>query len=129
MAKNLKKENLKKLSQVTTTNGFKIDLANYIYNPSSEHDYPSLVKLTGETETEKQYIKVYYFKYYNGTGKYFIETHTAPVSKDDNAWVITRNHKETELEENKRFSLKHLVELAEAIQEQTQEQELLMAAR
>ena len=44
------KRNLKKLSEITTNNGFKIDLANYIYNPSYDYDYPSLVKQTGETE-------------------------------------------------------------------------------
>lgn len=117
MAKNLKKENLKKLSQVTTSNGFKIDLANYIYNPSYEHDYPSLNKQIGETETEKQYMKVYYFKYYGGTGKYFMETYTSEKSKDGNMWTITKNNKKTELEASNRFSLKHLIELAEAIQE------------
>lgn len=119
MARNLKKENLKKLSQVVTSNGFKIDLANYIYNPSHDHDYPSLVKLTGETETEKQYIRVYYFKYYNGTGNYFVETYSTQKNKDNNSWCITTNHKETELETSNRFNLKRLIELAE-----TQEQEL-----
>lgn len=117
MARNLKKENLKKLAGIETSNGFKIDLANYIYNPSHNYEYPSLVKLTAKTEKEKQYTKVYYFKYYDGTGKYLLETHTVPKSKEDNTWVITKNHKEIELESSNRFSLKHLIEIAEKIEE------------
>lgn len=118
MARNLKKENLKKLSLIQTTNNFKIDLANYIYNPSHNHEYPSLFKLTGETETEKQYTRVYYFKYYDKTGRYFVETYTV-LKDNNNGWSITKNHNEIELEENSKFSLKHLIELTEQITEQT----------
>jgi hypothetical protein len=113
MSRNLKSENLKKLSQVKTSNGFKIDLANYMYNPSYDHEYPSLVKLTSETETEKQYMRVYYFKYYGGTGEYLIETYSSKKNDDENPWSITTNRKEIKLEENNRFNLKHLIEIAE----------------
>jgi len=120
MARNLKKENLKKLSQIQTANNFKIDLANYIYNPSHDHEYPSLIKLTNETETEKQYTRFYYFKYCNGIGKYFTETYSATKNNDGNIWSITKEHKETELKESNRFSLKELIQLAEqTITEQT----------
>ncbi len=115
MARNHKPENLKKLSQIKTSNDFRIDLVNYIYNPSYNHDYPSLVKLTGETETEKQYTRVYYFKYYNGIGKYFKETYTHEKTNDNNVWSISKNIEEIELEENNRFNLKHLIELTEQI--------------
>jgi hypothetical protein len=124
MSRNLKKENLKKLASVTTSNGFKIDLANYIYNPSYDHEYPSLVKILSETETEKHHIRVKYFKRYNGTGTYYVETYT--TKKNNDTWQIVTDTKETELETSNRFSLKHLVELAE---NQTQEQELELAAR
>jgi len=119
MARNLKKENLKKLAGIQTTNGFKIDLANYIYNPSYNHNYPSLIKLTGETETEKQYTRVYYFKHYNGTGEYILETYTHQKTNDGNPWQISKKQKEIKLEDNNRFNLKHLIELTEQITEQT----------
>ena len=118
MARNHKPENLKKLSQIKTTNGFKIDLANYIYNGSYNHDYPSLIKLTAETETEKQYTRVYYFKYYGGTGKYFLETFSQEKTNDGNVWSISKNQTEIELEDNNRFNLKHLIELTEKLAEQ-----------
>lgn len=116
MARNLKKENLKKLAGINTKNGFKIDLANYVYNPSYDHEYPSLVKLLSETETEKSYMRFRYFKYHNGTGKYFVETYSSQKNNDGNVWSITKNQKEKELEESNRFNLKHLIELCENYQ-------------
>jgi hypothetical protein len=115
MARNLKKENLKKLSQIKTSNGFKIDLANYMYNPSFNHEYPNLIKVTGQTETEKFYTNVYYFKHHNGTGEYIMETYSHKIDPDS-SWSIANNSKQTELESNNRFSLKHLIELAEKIE-------------
>ena len=116
MARNLKKENLKKLSQIKTTNGFKIDLANYMYNPSFNHKYPNLIKLTGQTETEKYYTNVYYFKHYNGTGEYIVETYSHKIDNNNSTWSIAHNSKQTELETNNRFNLKHLIELTEKIE-------------
>jgi IMP cyclohydrolase len=83
-----------------------------------------LVKLLTETETQKQYIRVKYFKHYNGTGTYYLETYS--TKKNNDTWQIVTDIKETELETCNRFSLKHLIELAEA---QTQTQELELAAR
>lgn len=114
MARNLKPANLKKLSQIITSNGFKIDLANYIYNPSYNHEYPNLIKLTHETSTERFYTTVKYFKRHNGTGYYSLETYSHKIDPS-NSWSIANNVKETELEESNRFSMKHLIELAEAI--------------
>ena len=119
MTRNHKPQNLKKLSQITTTNGFKIDLANYLYNPSYNHDYPSLIKVTAETETEKQYTRVYYFKHYNGNGEYILETYTHKKTNDTNPWRISKKQQEIKLEDNNRFNLKHLIELAEQITEQS----------
>ena len=113
MARNLKKENLKKLSQIETSNGFKVDLGNFIYNPSHDYEYPSLIKLTSETETEKHYTRVKYFKYYNGSGKYFLETYSR--KNNNESWQIVTDSKEEELDEGNRFNLKKLIELAEAI--------------
>ena len=114
MARNLKPANLKKLSQIKTTNGFKIDLANYMYNPSYDHEYPNLIKLTHETTTERFYTNIKYFKRYNGTGYYSTETYSHKID-DSNSWSIANSLKETELEESNRFSMKHLIELTEAI--------------
>jgi len=119
MARNHKPENLKKLSQIQTKNNFKIDLANYLYNASYNHDYPSLIKITNETETEKQYTRIYYFKHYNGTGEYILETYTHQKTNDGNPWQISKKQKEIKLEDNNRFNLKHLIELTEQITEQT----------
>jgi len=115
MARNLKPANLKKLSQIITSNGFKIDLANYMYNPSFSHEYPNLIQKTSETTTERFYTTVKYFKRYNGTGYYSIETYSHKID-DSNSWSIANSMKETELEESNRFSMKHLIELAEKIE-------------
>jgi len=114
MARNLKPANLKKLSQIKTTNGFRIDLANYMYNPSYDHEYPNLIQCTHETTTERFYTVVRYFKYYDKTGKYFLETYSHKID-DSNSWSIAQKVKETELEESNRFSMKRLIELAEQI--------------
>jgi len=115
MARNLKPANLKKLSQIKTTNGFKIDLANYMYNPSYDHEYPNLIKLTHETTTERFYTNIKYFKRYNGTDYYSTETYSHKIDPS-NSWSIANNVKETELEESNRFSMKRLIELAEQIE-------------
>ena len=115
MARNLKRENLKKLSQIETSNGFKIDLANYMYNPSYNHEYPNLIKVTSQTETERFYTNVYYFKHYNGTGEYIMETYSHTIDSS-NSWSIANKTKSTELESNNRFSMKHLIQLAEQVQ-------------
>jgi len=114
MARNLKPANLKKLSQIKTSNGFKIDLANYMYNPSYDHEYPNLIQCTHETSTERFYTTVKYFKRYNGTGYYSMETYSHKID-DSNSWSIANSLKETELEDANRFSMKHLIELAEQI--------------
>ena len=114
MARNRKPANLKKLSQIQTTNGFRIDLANYMYNPSYDHEYPNLLKLTHETTTERFYTNIKYFKRYNGTGYYTLETYSHKID-DSNSWSIANSLKEVELEESNRFNMKHLIELAEQI--------------
>jgi len=114
MARNLKPANLKKLSQIITSNGFKVDLPNYMYNPSYDHEYPNLILLTHETTTERFYTAVKYFKRYNGTGYYSTETYSHIIDPS-NSWSIANSLKEVELEESNRFSMKRLIELAEQI--------------
>ena len=114
MARNLKPANLKKLSQIKTTNGFRIDLPNYMYNPSYDHEYPNLIQCTNETESERFYTNIKYFKRHNGTGYYSTEAYSHKIDPS-NSWSIVNSLKETELEESNRFSMKHLIELAEQI--------------
>ena len=114
MARNLKKEYLKKLATINTKNGYKIDLANYIYNPSYDHDYPHLVKVVEETETHAVVNSVSYFKHYNGSGEYIFRVYNSPkASAEGSGWYFVREEKETILEHNNRFNLNKLVALAE----------------
>ena len=113
MTRNLKKSNLKKLSEIITSNNFKIDIANYIYNPSHDHEYPSFRKLITEDEDQKHFITLKYFKHYSGNGEYIKESYTSKKNKDGNSWSITTNNKSIKLEESIRFSLKRLRELTE----------------
>ena len=110
MARNLKRENLKKLAAIKTENGFKMDIASYMYNPSYNYEYPSLVKTLEESEIEVKKQRIYYFKYHNGTGEYIAETYN--MIKDGNTWGIAKNVKETKIEESNRFNLNRLVTLA-----------------
>ena len=70
MSRNLKPEYINKIRSVEAPNGYKFDIANYLYNPSYDNDYPSFVKMISETEDTQTFRRVYYFKYYNGTGEY-----------------------------------------------------------
>lgn len=114
MARNLKRENLKKLAGIETKNGYKVTLANYVYNPNRMYDYPVLQKVVDEDEKSRTIRQVYYFKYYDGSGEYITETHTEP--KDgENTWYVVKDKAEKTLEASNRFSLKRLQELAETL--------------
>ena len=106
--KNKKPEYLRKLLQITTPGGYKFDIANYLYNPAFGNEYPAFIKTISETETETTRERIYYFKYYNGTGEYKRETWTA--TKDPgNVWSICRNRKEETLGSSRRFNLDTLL--------------------
>lgn len=115
MARNLKKDNIKKLLAMETSNGFKIDVANYIYNPSYDHEYPSFKKAIKETDNNITFMSVLYFKHYNGGGEYKRQVYTMEKT-EGNFWGIAKNMTETIIEESKRFSLKRLTELTESIE-------------
>lgn len=115
MARNLKKEYLKKLLAITTANGYKVDLANYIYNPNYRHEYPNLRKVIEETDDAQTISEVYYMKHYDGSGEYIQTTHTAPKQNDGGAWYIISGEAARTLETSSRFSLDKLVKLAEAL--------------
>jgi len=113
MARNLKKDYLKKLYNIRTSNGYKVHLNQYIYGFAHGDEYPKLIKLIEETETTKTYSSVYYFKYYNGTGKYFHKIYSVPNNND--SVNISTEIQETELETNNRFNLNKLIQLAETM--------------
>lgn len=112
MSRNTKPAYIKKLIDMEAPNGYKFDLANYIYNPSYSYDYPSFQKIIAEDEKSITYNRIYFFKYHGGNGEYISETFTSPKkSTDGNPWVISRNRKETVLETADRFSLKKLLSM------------------
>ena len=110
MARNLKRENLIKLSKIES-NGYKVDITNYMKNPSFRHEYPSLVKRVNDTEDKLFFKNIYYFKFHDGNGEYRLEEYSMPKNSE-NQWQVLRDVKETVLEESNRFSMKKLEQFA-----------------
>ena len=69
MARNLKKDYIKKILSMEAPNGYKFDIANYLYNPAYGNDYPAFQKVIAETEDTETIRRVYYMKHYDGTGE------------------------------------------------------------
>lgn len=107
MARNRKPEYIEKLINTQAPNGYKFDLANYLYNPSYQYDYPSFIKVIDEDETTETIRRVYYFKYYNGEGEYIGEIFIR--QKNHNGWQIITNSKDRVLEKSNRFSSSKLL--------------------
>ena len=107
MARNLKRDYIKKLINTVTPNGYKFDLANYLYNPSYDHDYPTFRKTIAEDETTTTYEEVGYFKFYDGTGEYERRTYTMP--KEDGDWHVAKSFKKEVLASANRFNLNTLI--------------------
>ena len=107
MSRNLKPEYINKIRAIQAPNGYKFDLANYLYNPAYGYDYPAFVKMIGETETTQTFRRIYYFKHYNGNGEYISEEYTRV--KDGNSWQVVKNHTETVLEQSNRYNVKKLL--------------------
>ena len=118
MARNFKKDYLKKLLAVETSNGFMVDVANYLHNPNHAYEYPTLHKVVSEGEKGRKICSIVYFKHYDGTGEYIMTTHTEP--KDvEGKWYVVKDKKETMLEPCNRFSLAKLIRHAESVREET----------
>ena len=107
MARNLKPSYLRKLIDTKTPNGYKFDLANYVYNPSCEHEYPTFRKMISEDETSETFEEVGYYKHYDGTGEYIRRKYSIP--KEDGSWHITKRISETVIATANRFSINALV--------------------
>lgn len=107
MSRNMKPDYLKKLLHTETPNGYKFDIANYLHNPSYDCEYPAFHKTVSEDETTRTICRVYYFKYYNGTGEYIREVFSVPTSKG--GWAVTRSVSKEILETSNRFNLNKLI--------------------
>ena len=108
MARNRKPEYMKKLLKATTPNGYRFDIANYLHNPSLDHEYPSFIKQIAEDEEKTTFRSVHYFKCWNGSG-YYVEQVFDRMKADKDAWVIVKNLRETKLEDSNRFNLTKLL--------------------
>lgn len=107
MAKNLKRDYIKKMLDMEAPNGYKFDVANYLYNPAYGNEYPAFFKVVSETDTTETIRRVYYLKHYDGTGEYIAETFTR--QKDGSAWQIVKGRKKEVLEAANRYNVKKLL--------------------
>jgi len=110
MKRNHKNENLIKLNKIEI-NGFKVDIVGYLYNSSYNYNYPSLIKIIEKTDETIIIVRLYYFKYYDGSGKYFKEIYTVPNNKK--SWNIQKKVNEEVLSKADRFNLNQLLKFAE----------------
>ena len=113
MSRNLKREYIKKLIEIKTQNGYKIDINNYIYNPAWDNEYPALKKIISETPEKITISTIYYMRYYDGTAEYKQRIYEAPNNND--TWNIVNTVSEKVLEPGTRFSLNKLVQIAETL--------------
>lgn len=107
MSRNLKPEYINKIRRLEAPNGYKFDIANYLYNPAFGNDYPAFFKVIAETETTQTIRRVYYMKHYNGTGEYIAETFTR--QKSGTEWQVVKGRTEEVLEAASRYNVKKLL--------------------
>lgn len=113
MSRNTSVENLRKLAAIKVGD-WKIDIANFVYNPSHSYEYPSLVKALREDEDRKYFVRISYFKHYDGSGEYSVETYSRRKEggADPQGWQIVTDSKDKVLEAADRFSMSRLKALA-----------------
>lgn len=107
MARNLKRDYIKKILSMEAPNGYKFDLENYLHNPAFGCDYPAFHKVIAETDTTVTIRRVYYIKHYGGSGEYKSETFTR--QKNGDAWQVVANREEVVLETANRYNVKKLL--------------------
>ena len=107
MARNLKKDYIAKLIKMETKNGYKFDLANYVANPHLSYEYPTFYKVIDSDDEKETIRRVYYMKYYGGTGEYREEIYKR--RHDGGEWYTAMDVKEKTLEESSRFNIKKLI--------------------
>lgn len=111
MARNKDPKYIKKLIATEAPNGYKFDLANYLYNPSYDCEYPAFHKVIAEDENTQTIRRYYYFKYHNGAGEYIVDTYQRPKT---DGWAVTKQRESEVLAEANRFSLNKLLSLIPA---------------
>lgn len=107
MARNTKPAYINKIRAIEAPNGYKFDIANYLYNPAFSYDYPSFYKVIESDETTETVRRVYYFKHYDGSGEYIAETYKR--NKNGNGWQVTTGSTEEILEKSNRYNVKKLL--------------------
>lgn len=107
MSRNLSAAYINKIRKMEVPNGYKFDIANYIYNPSLDNEYPSFRKILEDDGKTIKIKRIYYMKYYNGGGEYIEETYEAESNGE--TWQICKHRSETVLEAANRFSINHLI--------------------
>ena len=111
MARNRTPEYINRLKKIEAPNGFKFDIANYLYNPCLSHDYPHFIKKIDEDETTEKIKGIFYEKYYDGTGAYKVETYHR--KKEGSNWQVVTSYTCTLLEKSNRFNIKKLLSFCE----------------
>lgn len=111
MARNMKRDYILKLMHLNAPKGYKFDVANYLHNPSFDHDYPHFFKRVAEDLESFTDRHVYYFKNYNGTGEYIEALITFAKGDNPNGWKIAKHTEERVLEKSNRFNLNRLLAL------------------
>lgn len=107
MARNRTAAYINKIRAIEAPNGYKFDIANYLYNPDCTNDYPAFKKMIDETETTETFRRVYYIKHWDGTGSYKAEEYTR--EKDGGDWQVVKNRTESVLEQSNRYNVKKLL--------------------
>ena len=57
MARNRTPEYINRIRAIEAPNGFKFDIANYLYNPDLTHEYPSFIKKNSRGRKHRDFQK------------------------------------------------------------------------
>lgn len=50
MSRNRTAAYINKIRAIEAPNGYKFDIANYLYNPAHDNEYPAFIKMIDETD-------------------------------------------------------------------------------
>ena len=106
MARNLKPDYINRIRKTPVPAGYKFDIANYLYNPSYDCDYPAFLAVIAEDENTQTVRRIQYFKHYDGSGEYQEVIFSRPKTP---GWAVTHQRSEKVLGTGSRFSLKTLI--------------------
>lgn len=107
MSRNRTPAYINRFRKMEAPNGYKFDIANYLYNPSMDNEYPAFIKMINQTDDIQTFRRVYYFKHYNGDGEYIAEVYTR--EKNGGEWQVVSNRSEKVLERSSRYNVKKLL--------------------